>query len=203
MSIVKKTIAVIAYLLLISVLLQFEFEKLIDIKQLLLVIIGMLLFYFPNYSRKQHDKNYMELRQIGKSAILVSSIQTFVLLFILLQRSTSFDNLLYQVALNCRPLLYGFCIWIILNEDKVKKVELPMEQNVKSQEMTAEQRYYRFIELGLTRREAEIAIQICKGLSNGEVAEELSISEATVKKHISNIFEKLQISRREQVRGKL
>ncbi len=54
-----------------------------------------------------------------------------------------------------------------------------------------------FLELGLTRREAEVALQICKGISNKEIAMELHISETTVKKHVSNIFDKLGVKRRE------
>ena len=48
-----------------------------------------------------------------------------------------------------------------------------------------------------------IALLVCKVMSNGEIAENLCISEATVKKHISNIFEKLDCSRREQIRQRL
>ena len=60
-----------------------------------------------------------------------------------------------------------------------------------------------FLELGLTRREAEVALQICKGISNKEIAMELHISETTVKKHVSNIFDKLGVKRREEIMGLL
>lgn len=61
--------------------------------------------------------------------------------------------------------------------------------------------YEHFLEIGLTKREAEIAILISKGLSNREIAEEFVISEATVKKHVSNIFEKTGIEKREQLKN--
>ena len=51
--------------------------------------------------------------------------------------------------------------------------------------------------------EAELALLIEQGKSNGEIAAELNISETTVKKHISNIFDKLEVCRREQIREKL
>jgi DNA-binding NarL/FixJ family response regulator len=50
--------------------------------------------------------------------------------------------------------------------------------------------------LRLTQREAEIVTAICQGNSNKEIAAKLSISEETVKRHLSNIFEKLGISSR-------
>src|SRR6202008_2593632 len=43
----------------------------------------------------------------------------------------------------------------------------------------------------LTARENEIIRYVATGLRNAEVAERLSISEATVKSHLNNIFQKL------------
>ena len=60
-----------------------------------------------------------------------------------------------------------------------------------------------FLDAGLTKRETEVALLILKCMSNAEIAEELFISETTVKKHVSNIFAKLKISKREQVRNVL
>lgn len=48
----------------------------------------------------------------------------------------------------------------------------------------------------LTPREIEVLEQIGKGLSNIEIAKELFISEYTVKKHVSNIFIKLNMNHR-------
>ena len=45
----------------------------------------------------------------------------------------------------------------------------------------------------LTKREKEILICISKGKTNHEIANDLCITEHTVKKHTSNIFEKLKL----------
>ena len=45
----------------------------------------------------------------------------------------------------------------------------------------------------LTKREKEILICISKGKTNKEIAQELCITEHTVKKHTSNIFDKLNL----------
>ena len=45
----------------------------------------------------------------------------------------------------------------------------------------------------LTRREKEILICISKGKTNHEIANDLYITEHTVKNHTSNIFEKLKL----------
>jgi DNA-binding NarL/FixJ family response regulator len=49
---------------------------------------------------------------------------------------------------------------------------------------------------GISKREAEILLLIQGGLSNQQIADKLFLSEKTIKKHISNIFQKLQVDRR-------
>jgi DNA-binding CsgD family transcriptional regulator len=54
----------------------------------------------------------------------------------------------------------------------------------------------RLLKSGISKREAEILLLIHEGLSNHQIADKLFVSENTVKKHISNIFQKLQVDRR-------
>jgi two-component system, NarL family, nitrate/nitrite response regulator NarL len=49
---------------------------------------------------------------------------------------------------------------------------------------------------GLTRRELEIVEAIVSGCSNREIARKLSLSEDTVKHHLTHIFDKLGVSNR-------
>jgi two-component system nitrate/nitrite response regulator NarL len=49
---------------------------------------------------------------------------------------------------------------------------------------------------GLTPRELEVVGSIVTGLTNREIAEKFSISEQTVKHHLSNIFDKVGVSNR-------
>jgi len=51
----------------------------------------------------------------------------------------------------------------------------------------------------LTSREAEIVRLVATGLRNAEIAERLSITEATVKTHLSNVFEKLEVRDRTEL----
>ena len=56
----------------------------------------------------------------------------------------------------------------------------------------------RLQELTITRRELEILGLIAHGLSNREIAENLFVSENTVKTHSSRLFDKLSAKRRTQ-----
>ena len=53
-------------------------------------------------------------------------------------------------------------------------------------------------EEGLTKREMEVLKLIAEGLYNKEIADRLTISEKTVKNHVSNIFRKINVSDRTQ-----
>jgi len=50
----------------------------------------------------------------------------------------------------------------------------------------------------LTSRESEILALVKQGRSNKDIARQLAISSATVKNHMHNILQKLQVSRRGQ-----
>ncbi len=52
--------------------------------------------------------------------------------------------------------------------------------------------------LGISKREQEVLDLISKGLSNQEIADKLFVSINTVKTHSSNLFQKLDVSRRTQ-----
>ncbi|QTN34438.1 helix-turn-helix transcriptional regulator [Akkermansiaceae bacterium] len=52
------------------------------------------------------------------------------------------------------------------------------------------------INLGLTRKEAEVLLWVAQGKSNSEAAIILNITVSTVKKHMEHVFEKLSVEKR-------
>jgi ATP/maltotriose-dependent transcriptional regulator MalT len=72
---------------------------------------------------------------------------------------------------------------------------------IKEQKPTAIN-YDQLLKSGISKREAEILLLIHEGLSNQQIADKLFVSENTIKKHISNIFQKLQVDRRTEATKK-
>ena len=52
--------------------------------------------------------------------------------------------------------------------------------------------------LGISKREQEVLELMAQGLSNQEIADKLFVSVNTIKTHSSNLFQKLDVSRRTQ-----
>jgi DNA-binding CsgD family transcriptional regulator/PAS domain-containing protein len=57
--------------------------------------------------------------------------------------------------------------------------------------------------LGLTRREAEVALLLAEGLPNAALAERLFISVHTVRRHVENVLSKLDVPNRASVASRL
>ena len=55
------------------------------------------------------------------------------------------------------------------------------------------------IQKGLSNRESEVAELVTKGLSNKEVANQLFVTEKTVKFHLTNIYKKMNVKSRAQL----
>lgn len=51
---------------------------------------------------------------------------------------------------------------------------------------------------GISNRELDVLLQLAKGLSNDEIAENLFVSTNTVKTHLANLYVKLDVKRRAQ-----
>lgn len=111
------------------------------------------------------------------------------------------------VAMGLRSILYALIIALFLTPFKGRihmlliayAEENASKEDVLSEELLEQRVFYLFRSKGLTDREAEIARLISQELTNREIAGKLYISEATVKKHITHILEKLGLDGREAI----
>lgn len=181
------------YILFLAWAWGFDISRLFDWKLFLQLLMGAFLFTLPFY---QKEIGWRELLPVfGKKALEAGYIQTFLLLFLCM----SDGEIRVDIVMHFRPVLYGFCLFVFFMQ-KEEEQEAEQKEEIEEKEKSPADAYERFRQKGLTKREAEIALLVCKGCSNREIAEEFIISETTVKKHISNIFEKTGIEKREDLR---
>ena len=104
--------------------------------------------------------------------------------------------------------LLGVAVCVLLYRSKPKAGENGVEKSAvqeKNREPVFNKEAYLLLarEKGLTSRETEIGLLVVNGYSNRRIAEELYISEFTVKKHLTNIYEKTGTSGRKELKQKL
>lgn len=204
-KIIYKGLAVFIYLIFLLYVTGFELAGIFDAKSFLAVVMGMVLLTFPQGLHKREKEELFSV--LAWNAMVSGYIVTIFFLFARMNEIQKTNELISQIALNCRAILYGTVFYTIFRQDDEKK-ELPDHNKVKEyrdknglqKEVSAEQVYFHFRSLGLTQREAEVARLVYNDLTNHEIASELYISETTVKKHMSHIFEKLKIEKREQIK---
>ncbi len=202
-KILKRGGAVIGYLFLLSIFFGFQITKLFDGKQFLLLLLGTGILMIPSLGQGAQEGGERIRRHISSCALWASFLESFLLCLMAMEHMGRAEEIMPEIALCLRPILYGVCIFSIFEEEKAEGREKERKAEGSFREITASESYAIFQSLGLTGRECEIAVLVCQGMSNGEIAENLCISEATVKKHLSNMFGKLGCERREQVRLKL
>ena len=191
--IIRKLAAVTGYVLLLCYFLGAKWTQLFDIRMIGLFFAGVLLLCIPFLGKNRKQVKWHEV--IGSNALTAGYIEAFMLLFSTMSTSELMrEGLLCEMGLDLRPILYGYILHIVLSRPPVPE----KEENVLELEKEQPEPLWKSKEL--TRREREIAEPAARGFSNREIAEELCITETTVKKHLSNIFEKLEINSRERLK---
>ena len=94
---VKKLAAVFLYLAITAFALDFPLLQLFDIKQILLVIIGMIILFLPGFHRGEKKQTYSN--QLARCALFAGYIQTFLLLFTLLSGSVTADTRINEIVI--------------------------------------------------------------------------------------------------------
>lgn len=223
--------AAVFYLILMCFLLGEDLVRLLDAGLLGMLLLGSAILCLPYM---ESGKSYRQMKEIFAGNILMTGyIETFMLLFVSLQsRGEPGRGLLARLALDFRPLFYGFAGYLILGRGSLQAQQEPEKEDgqgmreekepqtdgetekERGEMRTQEQEGQAGRIPGdepvtkdsvpdfslLSSRERQVAQLIRRGLSNREIGEELYISEATVKKHVSHIFEKLGIDSRKDLK---
>lgn len=124
-----------------------------------------------------------------KKTILVFGllIIALLLLFQLSKYAMISGNLNFEIAVAIVAIVFFF-VGVYLNKKSLHK------KKVNSNEIN----HQKIQDLEISNREYEVLQAISEGLSNKEIANQLFLSESTIKTHVSNLLVKLNAKRRTQ-----
>ncbi len=185
----------LVYIVIVCVLFKLNVSKLFQPLPALSVLSGTFILTISQYSKKlSKDQLFMK---IGQNALVAGLIAS---LFLGLSVTSSG---LASITSAIVPSLYGSFIFLIFayclgakNEptDILEAKESHPLNNHWNTEVIAQPI---FVSHGFSQRECHVALKIVQGASNKEIAEALFITEATVKKHIQNIYKKCEVGDRQ------
>ncbi len=138
----------------------------------------------------------------ANKGILIYGVSLALLLFLLKWlelRFVIFDHALEIYAGAIAVIFTSLGIWLALKLTKPKIERVVVEKEIyieKSREFIFNDA--EFTRLGLSKRELEVLQLMAEGFSNAEIAARLFVSLNTIKTHASNLFFKLDASRRTQ-----
>lgn len=176
-----KWISVICFLMLLIYLMNFEIERLFQPKILSIVLLGTSIL---GVTFKMTTPKTPWITCMRINSLYASGLTTLVYL---LAYATSPTIGIEETLI---PLLYGGLMYLILGYVQIKEnvpleptspIEDPFDVGVVTSILTNK---------GFSPREIHVAIKIMQQLPNKDIASDLFISEATVKKHIQNMFKK-------------
>jgi DNA-binding CsgD family transcriptional regulator len=185
-----KTIGLLIYLAALSLLFRLDWRALFQPGQLLLVALGMGILTASQY-RKGFTRADV-LAGLKWNAVLAGFLTTLASVLSSPEARLS-DIGTLRFSQHLLPLLYGSIFHLLLGIPSVDKPgSTPTEESgALPRELTYTETAERvFGAFSLTRRERHVAQKLLQDLSNKEIAADLYISEATVKKHIQNIYQK-------------
>lgn len=192
--------AVLFYLLLISYLTGSP-QLILDVRGLLAVMLGLALLSLPQlceFLKKTEGKTGDFWNRIAYNGMLSGYLTTVLFLVTHLMNTERAGSIPKLLGGDLRPVLYGLCIYTVFHTKEPaageEAKELPEKKGPSDDTL-----FLHYQKSGLTNRETELAILAYRGYSNREISEQCYISEATVKKHMTHIFEKLGIEGREEL----
>ena len=177
----------------------------------ILVIAGIIVFIIPAILQKERRSQLKTdfISRLSRLAVLSGIFVSLCKLLLLMSNlenqladtnitteNIEFPAFLIMIFVRFRPALMGILVKVILLPFSKKHSN---KTNIDSSTTSAPAKSELNLFTPLSPREREVARLAARGYSNAQIADELFISVETVKRHMSTIFEKLEIKSRKEL----
>ena len=183
-------LGLVLYIVLLGLLLQFDPLKMLQPIPLASVTAGMLILTLFQYKKGMPWGSVLVLARWNAffSGLLTMLLQ--LLSVFSAGGALNIDTLAQKLI----PLIYGSILYLIIDMMRVfREKNAPPDTRPEAQPQDifcAEAATPIFTARGFSARECHVALKLLEGMPNKQIASQLYISEATVKKHIQNMFKK-------------
>lgn len=190
----SKILGLFSYLVMLGLLFDFNWMLIFSPKPFFSVILGMLILTASQY-KKEYNREDIAV-SLRWNLIFSSFLTTLISILSLIPSKGLSDIVGWGIIESLLPMLYGSIIYLVLNillgdSDKkiINKYQVDSVLNFHDLMSPAFSQKV-FVRYKLTNRECHVALKLLENIPNKEIAAQLYISEATVKKHIQNIYKK-------------
>lgn len=181
-----KRIMGMAFFSILAVLIMgYDQRVLIDGRSLVAVLMGTLILTLSQLNRRKSMNEIIQLARWNAffSGLLTTLLST--LAFVTGAVSREADYITASI-----PLLYGSVLFLAFELASEKQAKSGEIAPLKPEGLNIQHASAVLTAHGFSPREVHVALKILEGCANKEIASQLYISEATVKKHIQNMFRK-------------
>lgn len=188
-----KILIIIIIFLVLFLATGFSIMELIDIPSIAFLVIGTPLITILEYKKTMTKE--VVLNKVKKNLIIVGIIVFFIGFYAAMTTTKSLEYLPRNIAASTVTLFDAMIFYLLLDwykSNKLKKGNF----NIVEEEVATEEGIEVY---NLTEREKAVLNNLLKGMTNKEIAEELFITENTVKKHISSIYNKAGVKNRHEL----
>ncbi len=162
-------------------------------------VVGLsyvILGFFAVYRAASFMSLAAERKRLQLASLGLAVARVFEAVTVLLVVEMNFDEMTSVIIMSVLYIPLMILFLLMLKEEYQRASALPEAPVM----LSADGRSAVFAEkYGFTRREEEIARFLSEGRSNGEIADELRLSESTVRFHVSNILKKTGMKDRNEV----
>lgn len=181
----KRILGMAFFTILAVLIMGYDQRVLIDGRSLVAVLIGTLILTLSQLNRR---KSIHQIIQLARWNAFFSGLLTTLLATLAFVTGTDAREADYMSA--SIPLLYGSVLFLALEIASEKQVKYGEITPLVPEGLNIQRASAILVSHGFSPREVHVALKILEGCANKEIASQLYISEATVKKHIQNMFRK-------------